>query len=131
MKVFYLLFLIPLSLLADEEIAIDWTSERIKVKESDSHVIIEWATQAQAGQKLILTGRNAHSNKDNVVLWFQVVQNTLHSYRHLESVVVRWEIDRNDFLKWKDEEQKYFFIEQKDDARLSPEQVKEIKKTWK
>lgn len=131
MKVFYLLFLIPLSLLADEKIAIDWTSERIEVEETDSHFIIEWATQAQAGQKLILTGRHAHSNKDNVVLWFQIVQNSLYSYRHLESVTVRWEIDRNDFLKWKDEEQKYFFIQQKDDARLSPEHLKEIKNTWK
>ena len=131
MKVFYLLFLVPLSLLADEQIAIDWTSKRIKVEETDSHFIIEWATQAQAGQKLILTGRHAHSNKDNVVLWFQIVQNSLHSYRHLESVTVRWEIDRNDFLKWKNDEQRYFFIQQKDNARLSAEHVKEIKKSWK
>lgn len=131
MKIIYLFFLIPFSLFADDRMLIDWTSEHFKTKETNDKFIIEYKAKAQAGQKLIIAGHYSRFNTTETVLWFQIVQNIRYSSRHLEPLVIRWEIDKNDFLKWKEEEQRQFFIEQRDDARLSEEQVKEIKKDWK
>ena len=129
MRIFLLFLIIPLSMFSAETIPIDWTAECFKSIETENNVVIEYEAKLQAGRKLISTGIESYTGNQNIVLWYQVVQSIPESYRHKASFIIRWEVDKNDFLKWKAE--KVFLLKQKAPVRLSEEQIREIKKDWK
>lgn len=97
--------------------------------ETKEAFIVEFDAKVQAGRKLVLTGIESYTGSGEVVLWYQTVHSIPESYRHREPLVIRWEIAKEDFLKWK--AKRKFVLKKKDEIHLTEAQVQEIKKDWK
>jgi hypothetical protein len=108
---------------------IDWASKQIEVITVEDKVKIVLQTGGQAGRRLIQTGFEAFSNRPFATLTYQVLQNSAESYRNMELVHVTWTIPKAEFDKLRAERK--FYILRHDDISLSPDEVKEIQKTWK
>lgn len=127
----YLLLFILLfsSLGATSTVEIDWSMDCFRTMETKEGFVIEFDAKVQAGRKLVLTGVESYTGSENTVLWYQIVHSIPESYRHRESLLIRWEIAKEDFLKWKTERK--FLLKKKDGIHLTEDQIKEIKETWK
>lgn len=116
------------SLMGASSVEIDWQMDCFRTKEVKEGFVVEFDAKVQAGRKLVLTGVESYTGSDKVVLWYQTVHSIPESYRHRESLVIRWEISRDDFLKWKAERK--FVLKKKDEIHLTDAQIQEIKKAW-
>lgn len=117
------------SLSGASSLEIDWEMDCFRTKETQDGFVIEYDAKVQAGRKLVLTGIESYTGSENVVLWYQTIHSIPESYRSLELLVIRWEIAKEDFLKWKAERK--FVLRKKDEVRLTEAQIQEIKKVWK
>lgn len=116
------------SLMGASSVEIDWQMDCFRTKKVKEGFVVEFDAKVQAGRKLVLTGVESYTGSDKVVLWYQTVHSIPESYRHRESLVIRWEISRDDFLKWKAERK--FVLKKKDEIHLTEAQIQEIKKAW-
>lgn len=117
------------SLSAKGSVEIDWEMDCFRAKETEEGFVIEFDAKVQAGRKIVLTGIESYTGSENVVLWYQTVHSIPESYRHRESLIIRWKVAKDDFLKWKAERK--FLLKKKDGIHLTEDQIKEIKKAWK